>query len=164
MDKKLVMGMYNKARAAAKQGKLDPIRTNKALGILQSKDAGRAKFAEYRTTTKACSCPDYHRTGKPCKHMIAKMIEVRATQIQPAPVAQPIQRKVDHVLFEGEIHYSNGGVRMCEQRNTQHIDHLFDSKSDFIDFAKAHLFIKFVNPTLAKGRKVSTVEDHRERF
>jgi predicted nucleic acid-binding Zn finger protein len=69
------MRWYNKAKAAARQGrgKLDPKRVDRALGVLQKKQA-----SPYITTIKYCSCEDYRRHGNPCKHMIAMMIKFRA--------------------------------------------------------------------------------------
>ena len=70
---------YNKARKAAHQGKIDGKRLNRALGILQS-----AHFPDhYHPTTKDCQCGDHYFTGKPCKHMIAVMIQVRMSQAAP---------------------------------------------------------------------------------
>ena len=77
MTKSQLMSVYNKARTAARQGKLDPARVNRAFGILQAKDAG-AHLSKYGATVKSCTCIDHARTGKPCKHMIAQMIVTRA--------------------------------------------------------------------------------------
>lgn len=79
MTKSQAMTWYNKARQAAKSGKLDPDRVNRAFGILQSND-GNARMQKYETTVTDCTCPDHARTHKACKHMIAKMIEARANE------------------------------------------------------------------------------------
>lgn len=70
---------YNRARAAARQGKLDLKRANKALSILQSKN-GAARLQKYHTTTRSCGCPDraYRHGLVACGHMIAVMIARRA--------------------------------------------------------------------------------------
>jgi len=76
MDKHTLFKIYNKARKAAREGKLDIKRLNRALGILQSKNYTKS----YVTTIRACSCPDWcNHPGQPCKHMIAEMIKYRAS-------------------------------------------------------------------------------------
>ena len=70
---------YNKARKAAHQGKIDGARLNRTLGILLSKSYPH----QYNTTIRTCDCPDFHRTGKPCKHIIAGWIKVRMSQTAP---------------------------------------------------------------------------------
>lgn len=72
---------YNRARAAARQGKIEAKRVNRALGYLQSGQA-QTKWAEYHTTTTFCGCPD-HARGHTCKHQIALMIVKRIEQNQP---------------------------------------------------------------------------------
>ena len=79
MTKSQAMTWYNKARQAAKSGKLDPERVNRAFGILQARD-GNERMEKYQTTTTNCTCPDHARTHKACKHMIARMMEVRASE------------------------------------------------------------------------------------
>ena len=79
MTKSQAMTWYNKARQAAKSGKLDPERVNRAFGLLQAKD-GNIRMQKYETTITSCTCPDHARTHKACKHMIAKMIETRANE------------------------------------------------------------------------------------
>ncbi len=51
-------------------------RLNRALGLAQSPSAARP----YSTTIKACNCEDARR-GHTCKHRIAKMLQLRAAQI-----------------------------------------------------------------------------------
>jgi hypothetical protein len=73
MTKSEIFTQYNKARSAARQGKLDPKRVDRALGVVQ-----RKAQSEYITTTRGCSCEDHSRhPGIACKHMIAKMIEIK---------------------------------------------------------------------------------------
>lgn len=78
MTKSELFSMYNKARAAAKHGKLEAGRVNRALGILQTKDY----ISKYHTTIKSCDCEDHKRHQVPCKHMVALMIERRIAQEQ----------------------------------------------------------------------------------
>lgn len=78
ITKSQIFGVYNKARAAAKAGKLDEKRVNRALGYLLSGQAA-SKWAEYNTTVKFCGCPD-HRKGHTCKHQIALMVYKRIEQ------------------------------------------------------------------------------------
>jgi hypothetical protein len=84
MDKSQIFKWYNKAMAAARQGKLDPKRVNGALSVLQMKEE-----RPYHTTIKTCDCP-WHKIHPEaaCKHMVAKMILVRASQ-EPKPVPAP---------------------------------------------------------------------------
>lgn len=151
MNRSDMMRTYNLARTAARQGKLDPTRTNKALGILQSKDGGASKFDQYLTTTKGCSCPDHARTGKPCKHMIARMIEVRA--------AGKPQQATPKVYTA-----ANGDVLMAEQRPGKYYLHTFRSESQFNEFAKSHPVIKFVRPADVYGKRQNPEADHREEY
>ena len=74
--KSAIFTTYNKARKAAHQGKIDGKRLNRALGILLSKSYPH----QYNTTIRTCDCPDFHRTGKPCKHLIAHWMEYRISQ------------------------------------------------------------------------------------
>jgi hypothetical protein len=76
MEKQKIFSWYNKAKRAARQGKLDPERVNLALGLLQTKD--RSWRDKYHPTTESCGCPDHQFRGHTCKHMIARMIEYRA--------------------------------------------------------------------------------------
>jgi hypothetical protein len=95
MTKSELFTQYNKAKAAAKQGKLDAKRVDRALGIAQSKNYPHS----YQTTIKSCNCVDHRRNPNiVCKHMVKKMMEVRIDQshVQPAPV----QPKVIYVELE----------------------------------------------------------------
>jgi len=74
---------YNKARHAARQGKIDGKRLNRALGILLSKSYPH----QYNTTIKTCDCPDSRRHPEiTCKHRLAAMIQVRISQAAPVTV------------------------------------------------------------------------------
>ncbi len=75
-----IFSVYNKARKAARQGKLDEDRLNRALGLIQRKDGGARP---YMTTAKTCTCPDFTRTGKPCKHIIKNWMQIRIEQVAP---------------------------------------------------------------------------------
>jgi len=75
----LAFTVYNKARTAARQGRIDEKRLNRALGLVLS-----GKQRPYNTTLHSCDCPDYRRTGKPCKHIIRGWIEQRMGEL---PVA-----------------------------------------------------------------------------
>ncbi len=80
MDKSKLFTIYNRARAAARRGALDPDRVNKALGICQANDYYREK--EYLTSVTSCTCPDHQYRSAICKHMIGKMIEIRVSEEQ----------------------------------------------------------------------------------
>ena len=74
-----LFSVYNKARAAARQGKLDEGRVNRALGILQS-NTGADRISKYQATGRGCSCPDSQH-GHTCKHRIALWIAKRAGEL-----------------------------------------------------------------------------------
>lgn len=78
MTKSQIFTQYNKARQAARLGKLDAARVNRALGLLQSRTP-----RPYATTVKGCDCEDSRR-GHVCKHRIAAMMTVRIYQQQGA--------------------------------------------------------------------------------
>jgi hypothetical protein len=75
MTRSQLFHTYNLARSAARKGKLEPCRTNRALGILMSKDAEQ-HLAKYGATINKCNCQDAQH-GNVCKHRIARMIERR---------------------------------------------------------------------------------------
>lgn len=148
MNKKsAVMSTYNKARKAAREGKLDPGRTNRALGIVQSADGGKSKFEKYLTTTRGCTCPDFRQTGKPCKHMIALMIETRMRQAE--------QPQVTEKKAEEPYTTSAGTVLVAEQKNGSYQIHEFWNKYLYQDYIEAHPQINWVRPSDAKGRRIN---------
>lgn len=87
ITKNAAMSWYNKARTAARQGKLNPVDVNRALGVLMAAD-GLDRIAKYHTTIKTCECPHHRRTGRACKHMIACMILARSRQTETAPASK----------------------------------------------------------------------------
>jgi len=80
MTRSSLFAVYNRARRAARQGRLDRGRLDRALGLAMRKD----QTARYCTDVRACSCPDaaYRLRVSPCKHRIAVMLEVRALQLE----------------------------------------------------------------------------------
>lgn len=102
MTKSEIFTQYNKARAAARQGKLDPKRVNRALGIAQTK----APEQKYVTTIKTCNCIDHQQhPSVACKHMIARMIEVKVERTHNSTTKADdnntsISPKVLYVEFE----------------------------------------------------------------
>lgn len=66
---------YNCASALARQGRMDPVRLRRALGVAQRT---KPRPVAYITTWDGCSCPDWQNrgrhTGKSCKHMLAKLL------------------------------------------------------------------------------------------
>lgn len=99
-----IFTQYNKARAAAKHGKLNAQRVNKALSVLQSKAQ-----SQYHTTTNSCDCKA--RVYNPrvvCGHMIAKMVEYRAAGAKPVqPEPQPIED--ERIMAPGVIYENHAG-------------------------------------------------------
>lgn len=65
-----IFTVYNFARHAARLGKLDQGRVNRALGLVLS-----GERRPYLTSVAGCTCPDSR--NHVCKHRIAKMIEYR---------------------------------------------------------------------------------------
>ena len=65
-----IFSVYNKAKASARAGLLDARRVDRALGILIAD-----RVRPYRTTHRACSCPDARWNR--CKHQIAEMMRRR---------------------------------------------------------------------------------------
>jgi hypothetical protein len=149
MTKSELFTQYNRARAAARKGLLDPKRVNKALGLAQSKTV-----RPYLTTTRSCSCPDAARhLGQPCKHRIAAMIEYRAThatQPQTPPEPEP----------ESPLMNSNGDWLTAEQRPGSYTIHVFCYPSDFTDYQKQHPGMQFTRPSQATGRRQRPDEVH----
>lgn len=89
MNRSDLFKWYNKARAAARQGRLDPDRVNTALGALQSGRAD-AHWRKYGTTVSECNCPDSFYRGTVCYGRVALMIVTRNKQTRDsAPVLQP---------------------------------------------------------------------------
>jgi hypothetical protein len=73
VTKSQIMTVYNHARKAARLGKLDEKRLNRALGVLMSKTP-----RPYHTTIYSCDCPDHQRHPEiTCKHMLAAAIVYR---------------------------------------------------------------------------------------
>ena len=78
--KSAIFTTYNKARKAARQGKIDGKRLNRALGILLSKSYPH----QYNTTIRTCDCPDSRRHPQiVCKHRLAKMVLYRINEAAP---------------------------------------------------------------------------------
>ena len=84
INKSYLFTVYNKARSAAKTGKLDLKRVNKALGILQTPDYYTGDKAEYGPSIHSCGCPDYKVRRVTCKHMISEMIKYRIDELVQA--------------------------------------------------------------------------------
>jgi hypothetical protein len=96
MTKSEIFTQYNKARSAAKAGKLDAKRVDRALGVAQLKVQ-----PEYLTTTKSCSCEDHSRhPAIACKHMIAKMIEVKVARTHEPVKPVKVEPKVIYIELE----------------------------------------------------------------
>jgi hypothetical protein len=149
MTKSELFTQYNRARAAARKGLLDPKRVNKALGLAQSKTA-----RPYLTTTKSCSCPDrYYHPDKPCYHMIEKMLEYRATHAsQPQTPPEPEQ--------ESPLMNSNGDWLTAEQRPGSYTIHVFCYPSDFAVYQRHNPGMQFTRPNHATGRRIRPDEVH----
>lgn len=85
-----IFRQYNLARSC---GKIDRMRTNRALGIIQ-----HGEPRPYKTTLHNCTCPD---TVRPCKHITAKWILYRAFQ-QLLTVSDNVTI-TNKVFIDGEI-------------------------------------------------------------
>ncbi len=148
MTKSEIFSMYNKARAAARKGKLEAKRVNRALGILQTKQHDQ----KYNTTINSCNCEDHKRHAVPCKHMVAKMIEVKverakANENQTAKVQLQLQNvKVLYIELDW-----NGVDPWNTNINFQHASNISISDGsglqtisaiDLVDILQGYKFIK----------------------
>jgi hypothetical protein len=152
--KSVRMAVYNKARTAARAGKLDARRVNKAFGILQSK----AK-RPYRSTIIGCDCPDRKfNSDVPCKHMIACMMERRISQAAPVTQPDPYERGI---LLR--IDNSDYPLYCSEQVRIPYgyIVHRFESMAAFDQFLSGNGHGTLIKAVEARGRKVRD-EYHRE--
>ena len=79
-----LMSAYNATKKQGQQNGLwDGPRTDRALGYLMDGQAAE-KWAEYLTTTEACSCPDSQYRMQTCKHSLALMIDQEHDAIMDA--------------------------------------------------------------------------------
>ena len=69
---------YNRAKVAARKGKLEIKRVHRAMGLAISETLTGTK-RPYETTVKTCNCPDARR-GHTCKHRIKEMLIQRANE------------------------------------------------------------------------------------
>jgi len=149
MTKSELFTQYNKARAAARKGLLDPKRVNKALGLAQLKIP-----RPYKTTINSCNCKDrINRPTVKCSHMIEEMIEYRAThasQPQTPPEPEP----------ESPLMNSNGDWLTAEQMTGSYRLHIFCYQSDWLEYKNAHSHISWVRPSHATGRRIRPDEVH----
>jgi hypothetical protein len=68
---------YNHARRAAKTGRLERRRLDRALGLALRKD----QTPRYHTTLHGCSCRDAEiHPGAICKHRLKLMLVLRASR------------------------------------------------------------------------------------
>lgn len=95
-SKSEVFRVYNKAKKAANEGKLEAKRVNRALGLVQKPETMAERVSFYGTTVSGCGCPDFYWRNlhlppeaprRPCKHMIAVMMEVRINEAQEVQLA-----------------------------------------------------------------------------
>jgi hypothetical protein len=143
-----IFSQYNKARAAARKGKLDEARTNRALGILLSKPEN---VHQYVTTCGSCNCPD--RINHPkvaCKHMISKMISVRASQNRPTPQPTP---KLAPVETSPWYETSDGTILVAEQKKGSYDLHEFNDIEQGRRWAATTAHGALVRPSKATGHR-----------
>jgi hypothetical protein len=149
MTKSELFTQYNRARAAARKGLLDPKRVNKALGLAQLKTP-----RPYKTTINSCNCKDrINRPTVKCAHMIKEMIEYRAThatQPQTPPEPEP----------ESPLMNSNGDWLTAEQRPGSYTIHVFCYPSDFAVYQRHNPGMQFTRPSQATGRRQRPDEVH----
>jgi hypothetical protein len=75
MTKSEIFTIYNRVR---RTDSFCPQRTNRALGLLQSK--GNGYHEKYQSTSSECNCPDHFYREVICKHMIAELMIKQARQ------------------------------------------------------------------------------------
>lgn len=91
--KSAIFTQYNKARSC---GAFDKFRINRAIGIIQ-----HGEQCPYATTMTQCTCPDFAKHNKPCKHIIARAIAYRTFE-QLCQTSQSIQIN-GKIIVDGEI-------------------------------------------------------------
>lgn len=82
VDRSALFTAYNRGRRAAREGRIERRRLDRALGLAQRKAAS----PNYRTDLRACSCPDFSFRGARihfCKHQLALALR-RRTQLAAA--------------------------------------------------------------------------------
>jgi hypothetical protein len=159
MNRSQLFTQYNKARKAAREGKLDPKAVNKALGLCQS-----SQERPYFTTTKSCNCPAFvYGNGKACKHMVAKMLKVRIAQAeqnvtsQPKPI-DPAKPKVKPILI---LMTGDKGESYCaEQVSGGYYIHSWSFIWEAEEFITSHVEINWVRPTCVIGRRLRPDQNH----
>lgn len=146
-----LMVWYNRARSAAKRGKLDLERVNRAFGWLQMKEPHI-----YQTTVKTCSCPDRMRhPEQACKHMIGAMILSRIADKRKADKPQKPAIKIvsvgvqnsrngyirydfkDQDSFQSWLSHNNFSTNQFKQLNQLHghVDKFYNMKNWEIDWS-----------------------------
>jgi hypothetical protein len=158
MNKSQTFQLYNKAKAAARNGKLDEMRVNRALSVLQSAD-GEDTMKKYRTTINTCNCQDRkHHPHQACKHMIAAMVIFRANQAEKkAAVSNPAPVADNPNVYTA----SNGDTIMAEQTTGGYVLHTFESAGQYADWRNKNLMVRMVKPSEVKGKKLYEVT-HKE--
>lgn len=152
--KSVKMAVYNKAIAAARQGKtfkgqkLEVKRINKAFGLLQS-----GEVRPYHTTINNCDCPDsLNRPGYVCHHRNKLMMEVRIAQAeQHNTPSQPIDPAT--VLM-------GNGNWTAEQVSGGYYIHNWAFDFEAVEFIISHPEIAWVRPTNATGRRLHPDQNH----
>lgn len=152
MDKKLIFQVYNQAKVAARDGKIDMARLNRALGILQSKNCAE-RIEKYQASTTSCNCPDHTKTGKACKHMLAAMVIYRANnpkQAEPVKAVAPENRQP----YLAICMESKGELILAEQIDGWNYRwHIFSDYAAVSRFARCVEHKTLCHPAKAHGRR-----------
>ena len=142
---------YNKARSAAKRGKLEWGRNNRGLGLAQSPVKFHKAIDKYHTTLRDCGCSDkFFNPTLVCKHQNALMIIVRASQIEGKNYRQEL------LITET----SNCEAIVAEQfANYRYRIHIFESVDLANEFIAMHEN-NWVRVSDVKGTRVRPDTEH----
>lgn len=149
-----IFSIYNKARKAARQGKLNPAHVNKALGLLLS-----GKERPYVTTLKTCTCPNW-RSGIPCKHQVKRMMEYRIEQERHGKQLQA-QASAEALSGRHYVEHNPADISLAEQWTSKTwIEYIFATQEQVQAFKIENPDVTLIATAQARGRKVK-FEDHR---
>lgn len=85
MNRSALFRAYNHARRAAREGRIDRARLNRALGLALRKANGKT----YRTSLRGCDCRDAQlHPYVICKHRLALMLQKRAAEVDGPAVSE----------------------------------------------------------------------------
>jgi hypothetical protein len=152
INKSKLFTTYNKAKKAARDGKLDPKSVNKALGILQQNNP-----KQYRTTLNSCDCQArVYDPQKPCKHMVSLMIKTRISQNNNPQPVKIMNTQAPAAQYDNRspwIETSDGTYIIAELVTGGYFLHQFYSIDDIKEWMRTERHGTMVRPTNTRGSK-----------